>query len=148
VETQAILQNGIEASEGNCMKRFLLTAVITSLFAAQASHGQEPANSVSPLSPVSPVGSVKRDFRPDMRKSAIEMPIKTLLVPPQELKSEPVSIIGSGTKNDTKKDPKKKVRPGAVIWYPTTADAKKNSLLSGKPVLVFHLMGFLDDRFC
>ncbi len=111
------------------MKRFLLSALITTLFAAQASHGQEP---------------FKGGMKADMRKSIIEMAIKTLLVPPQELKSEPVSI----SKNDTKKDPKKKVRPGAVIWYPTTAEAKKNSLLSGKPVLVFHLMGFLDDRFC
>lgn len=119
----------MKAGEGNCMKRFLLSALITSLFAAQASHGQE---------------LVKPVFRPDMRKSAIEMPIKTLLVPPRELKSELLSI----NKNDTKKEPKKKVRPGAVIWYPTTAEAKKNSLLSGKPVLVFHLMGFLDDRFC
>lgn len=112
------------------MKRFILSAVVTSLFAAQAAHSQE-------LKPASPT------FRPDMGKAMIERPLKSLLLTPEALKTESLPKA-----EVSKKETKKKVKPGAVIWFPTTAQAKKNSLLSGKPVLVFHLMGFLDDRFC
>lgn len=112
------------------MKRFIFSALITSLFAVQAAHSQE-------LKATNPT------FRPDMGKALIERPVKSLLTLPASLKSESLP-----TSEIAKKETKKKVKPGSVIWYPTTAQAKKNSLLSGKPVLVFHLMGFLDDRFC
>ncbi len=41
-----------------------------------------------------------------------------------------------------------KVAPGAVIWHPTFDQALKASSKSKKPVMLFHLMGNLDDRFC
>ena len=41
-----------------------------------------------------------------------------------------------------------KVRPGLVTWHQSMADATRRSRKSGKPVLVFHMMGSLDDRFC
>jgi hypothetical protein len=41
-----------------------------------------------------------------------------------------------------------KVEPGAVKWHATLDDACKASAKSGKPVLLFQMMGSLDDKFC
>jgi hypothetical protein len=41
-----------------------------------------------------------------------------------------------------------KVEPGKVRWHPDLDVACKAATRSGKPVLVFHMMGRLDDRFC
>jgi hypothetical protein len=40
------------------------------------------------------------------------------------------------------------VEPGRVTWHPSFADARAASAKSGKPVLVFHMMGQLDKQFC
>ena len=41
-----------------------------------------------------------------------------------------------------------KVAPGRVSWHPTFAAACAASLASGKPVLLFQMMGNLDEQFC
>jgi hypothetical protein len=41
-----------------------------------------------------------------------------------------------------------KVEPGAVKWHATLDDACKASAKSGKPVLLFQMMGKLDEKFC
>jgi hypothetical protein len=41
-----------------------------------------------------------------------------------------------------------KVEPGLVKWHPTFAAACDASHKSGKPVLLFQMMGKLDDKFC
>jgi hypothetical protein len=40
------------------------------------------------------------------------------------------------------------VKPGLVNWHPTFADARAAAEKSGKPVLLFHMMGQLDKQFC
>jgi hypothetical protein len=40
------------------------------------------------------------------------------------------------------------VTPGLVHWHPSFDAACKASQMSGKPVLLFHLMGRLDQQFC
>jgi hypothetical protein len=40
------------------------------------------------------------------------------------------------------------VKPGLVKWHPTFADARAAAEKSGKPVLLFHMMGQLDKQFC
>jgi hypothetical protein len=40
------------------------------------------------------------------------------------------------------------VAPGKVKWHKTLADAQAASAKSGKPVLLFHMMGQLDKQFC
>jgi len=40
------------------------------------------------------------------------------------------------------------VKPGDVAWHPSFATACEASEQSGKPVLLFQLMGKLDDQFC
>lgn len=42
----------------------------------------------------------------------------------------------------------RKVAPGRVAWHASIADARARALVSGKPVLVFQLLGKLDDEFC
>src|SRR5262245_55030164 len=41
-----------------------------------------------------------------------------------------------------------KVAPGKVRWHADYAAACKAAAKSGKPVLLFQMMGKLDDRFC
>ncbi len=41
-----------------------------------------------------------------------------------------------------------KVKPGDVVWHPSFVAAREASQQSGKPVLLFQLMGKLDDQFC
>lgn len=41
-----------------------------------------------------------------------------------------------------------KVQPGLVEWNTDFETACAQSRKSGKPVLLFHMMGNLDDRFC
>jgi hypothetical protein len=40
------------------------------------------------------------------------------------------------------------VRPGLVAWLPDFGSALKASAQTGKPVLLFQMMGKLDDEFC
>jgi hypothetical protein len=41
-----------------------------------------------------------------------------------------------------------KVQPGLVHWHATFADACAAARKSGKPVLLFQMMGKLDEQFC
>jgi hypothetical protein len=41
-----------------------------------------------------------------------------------------------------------RVSPGKVHWHATFADACQAASKSDKPVLLFHMMGKLDDLFC
>jgi hypothetical protein len=41
-----------------------------------------------------------------------------------------------------------KVPPGKVAWHPSVAAASAAAKKSGKPVLLFHMMGRLDNKFC
>lgn len=40
------------------------------------------------------------------------------------------------------------VAPGKVRWHPSFAAAQAAAVRSGKPVLLFQMMGRLDQRFC
>ena len=41
-----------------------------------------------------------------------------------------------------------RVLPGLVQWHPTFEAARDAAEKSGRPVLVFHMMGQLDRQFC
>src|SRR4051794_39091391 len=45
-------------------------------------------------------------------------------------------------------DANPKVQPGKVKWHPDIETARKAAARSGKPVLVFSLLGRLDERNC
>lgn len=40
------------------------------------------------------------------------------------------------------------VAPGLVKWHASFADAQAAARVSGRPVLLFHMMGQLDKQFC
>ena len=50
-------------------------------------------------------------------------------------------------KEDTSNRTGKKVTPGKVRWHQDFAAAVEESRSSGKPVLLFQLLGQLDDEF-
>src|SRR5262249_35818612 len=84
----------------------------------------------------------------DISKGRIERPAKEVLadrsVPTNRQPApQPASLppTPSATANP-------KVEPGRVRWHPTFDAACAAAQKSGKPVLLFHLMGKLDDQFC
>jgi hypothetical protein len=75
---------------------------------------------------------------PDVGKGVIESPTKQLLTAntvPAAAPAAPAFV-------------NPKVEPGKVCWHKTFADACAAAKKSGKPVLLFQMMGKLDERFC
>ena len=82
-------------------------------------------------------------------KSAIEPPLERVLhrsgpmswsqpfVPARPVKASMAEPTNTG-----------RVRPGLVSWRPDFANACRASAQSGKPVLLFQMMGNLDKEFC
>jgi hypothetical protein len=68
----------------------------------------------------------------DVTKRVIETPTKRLVA----VKSAPAASVNP------------KVQPGKVRWHATFAAACAASAKSKKPVLLFHLLGKLDNQFC
>jgi hypothetical protein len=76
--------------------------------------------------------------RLDRTKSKIETPVKDLAAISAQLRE--------AAKNQTFVNPK--VAPGKVRWHADLAAACRAAQKSGKPVLLFQMMGKLDDQFC
>jgi hypothetical protein len=57
--------------------------------------------------------------------------------------SEPAGRAGHNVAADNPK-----VEPGLVRWHPSFAAACAAAKKSGKPVLLFQMMGRLDEQFC
>ena len=72
----------------------------------------------------------------DDRKRVIERPTEAVLA-----KSEDAKAAAKEFENP-------KVAPGKVKWHADFAAACAASKTSGKPVLLFQMMGKLDDKFC
>lgn len=70
-----------------------------------------------------------RFLRADRAKGAIEQPIRRSLGSAQAARPE-------------------RVAPGAVRWHASFDTARAAAKKSGKPVLLFQLLGALDQRFC
>jgi hypothetical protein len=71
-------------------------------------------------------------------KHVIESPTKRVLAD----RSAPVPTAPGGAFVNPK------VRPGKVRWHADFDAACRAARKSGKPVLLFQMMGNLDDRFC
>lgn len=85
----------------------------------------------------------------DMRKSIIEMPLKTTINPEfqSESKVEKPALIEERVVAVTDKGVAK-VKPGDVSWLANFDDACAAARKSGRPVLLFAMLGNLDDKFC
>ena len=75
---------------------------------------------------------------PYLTKSAIESPTKLVV-----RNATKVAPVRSG---ETFVNPK--VTPGKVNWHPSLDAACSAARKSGKPILLFQMMGKLDDKFC
>jgi hypothetical protein len=69
----------------------------------------------------------------DVTKLTIEAPVKTLLK--------------SAAPVDAQDFENRKVAPGLVHWHDGFAAACARAKVSGKPVLLFHMMGNLNNEF-
>jgi hypothetical protein len=69
--------------------------------------------------------------RPNPTKFEVESPTKT--------------VVGASA---TLADANPKVRPGLVRWHASFQEACNAARRSGKPVLLFQMMGRLDHQFC
>jgi hypothetical protein len=134
----------------------------------------DQSNGAQPRVADRPVIQAARHLVPDMSKGRVEMPVKSLLFdkfkqpseaskarsvvapesvavpvpPPAELRLKaPAKTVGSSQKPSLK-NRNEKVEPGKVRWHKMVQTAMDASKQSGKPVLLFQMMGHLDDRFC
>jgi hypothetical protein len=76
--------------------------------------------------------------RVDVGKYAAEFPTKELLA----------RTFTKATAEPAESFVNPKVEPGLVRWHESFESACSASEKSGKPVLLFQMMGNLDDRFC
>src|SRR5262249_32164036 len=78
---------------------------------------------------------------PDVsKKKVVESPTTTLVAESAPAPA-PATKPTDGTNNPA-------VEPGKVKWHRTLADAQAAAEKSGRPVLLFHMMGQLDKQFC
>jgi hypothetical protein len=84
---------------------------------------------------------------PPMRaKGSVEAAAKTVLANTAGLNGGAPTVANANAIVPQSDNPK--VKPGLVSWHPTMADACAAAKRTGKPVLLFQLMGNLDERFC
>jgi hypothetical protein len=99
--------------------------------------GQKGKNAVPAR--VAVPAAVKRIRPADVSKMGIEMPTQELLA--KNTASAPPGAAASPFTNP-------RVQPGKVRWHATVEQANAASAASGKPVLIFSMMGRLDEKFC
>ena len=102
--------------------KLLLTACCAVAFTAPHARTQPPPPKAPPV---------------DVGKRAVEMPSKAVAA-----KTAPAAPANPAQPNNPT------VEPGKVKWHNSFEDAKAAAAKSGKPVLLFHMMGRLDQQFC
>jgi hypothetical protein len=112
---------------------FLASGVISLSLSVACSMGC--AQQTEPAKPQPVLAGVK--FRLDVGKSVVERPTEQLLASAATAANDPTSAFVNP-----------KVEPGKVKWHADFATARAASAKSGKPVLLFQMMGKLDDQFC
>lgn len=117
--------------------------------------------------PMAPLAAQEVDPLKFLSKDAIETPIReateasrltphgaeipSSLVPPDmskvviELAIKKYSVGSSPKELGAAEGP---VQPGLVRWHESFDAAREASLVTGKPVLLFQLLGRLDEEFC
>lgn len=89
--------------------------------------------------------------RVDVRKSVIENPLKKLVATTRTKTTQPVKAARVTPKETPPTSPAKfenpKVSAGKVRWHADFEKARAAAMISGKPVLLFQMIGRLDQRF-
>ena len=84
------------------------------------------------------------------KRKIIELPVTEIVADESAGDEQPKpEAAGKGAVASDKKpvDDNPRVEPGKVKWHASFDAAKEAAAKSGKPVLLFHLMGQLDQRF-
>jgi len=84
--------------------------------------------------------------RRDRTKLLLQAPTKSVLAGTRETQNAPFPSVERRPSGGQLDNPK--VQPGNVRWHPTMTAACAAARRSGKPVLLFQMMGNLDERFC
>lgn len=117
-----------------CLPQALVAGFALLVSAAVAARAEE---SIAPV-PAGPNPAIA--LAPlDVRKAVIELPTERMLrarTAPSPVPPPAVAAVNP------------KVEPGKVRWHTSFAAACEASEKSGKPVLLFQLMGKLDEQFC
>lgn len=82
----------------------------------------------------------------DLKKRDVETPVRAAAVRPDVGKSMvefPVLELLAAAEADMRR-----VAPGLVSWHPSFEKACEAAKASGNPVLLFQLLGNLDEEFC
>ena len=84
------------------------------------------------------------------KRLVIEKPVTEIVADDTSTENtrQPNELFSEEIASDEKPlDDNPKVEPGMVRWHESFDEAKEAATSSGKPVLLFHLMGQLDQRF-
>ncbi|MBK9279307.1 MAG: hypothetical protein IPM93_14185 [Candidatus Obscuribacter sp.] len=104
-----------------------------------------------PAKELPPAAGVPLDMAP-VSKQAIEMPTKNLI----SLQSRAIATEAEKTRRPDERQGTvrqegldgKTVLPGKIAWHKSLSQAIDRSRSSGKPVLLFYMLGRLDKEFC
>jgi hypothetical protein len=86
-------------------------------------------------------------LEPAVTAKSVSTPAKEVSSPAKEV-SSPAKDVPARAHKPALKPQQEKVAPGKVHWHRAIQTAMDASKQSGKPVLLFQMMGHLDDRFC
>jgi hypothetical protein len=105
----------------------------------------------APVSKLEPAVTAKSVSTPAKEVSSpakeVSSPAKDVSSPAKEV-SSPAKDVPARAHKPALKPQQEKVAPGKVHWHRAIQTAMDASKQSGKPVLLFQMMGHLDDRFC
>lgn len=127
------------------MSRYPLLAVSLIFTAVASGDGEKPVDFrksriETPLKAVVAKQAKEALVKVDVRKRVIESPLK--------------SVVGKAATDDAPQTAKRddatnnpEVQPGLVRWHADWEQAKSAAARSGKPILLFQLLGQLDREF-
>lgn len=114
----------------------VLGVLLSNLSPALAAPGSDSAKEVMRLDPA------------PMTKMAIESPVKSIWQSGRPAPADLNLLRVNSPSAVPAKPSMAKVQPGLVNWRGNLSDALSASKVSGKPVLLFQLLGNLDDAYC
>lgn len=140
-----------------------LATGLVAVFTTVAAYLHQPASVHIPPLPLNPpetaapltASVIDSPDNPNQTLPSSPMPAAPLAtvepVPPAEESNPPSSFVDlpemvQPTPPVVERNPL--VSPGLVRWHASFAAAQEAAQRSGKPVLLFHMMGHLDRQFC
>lgn len=115
----------------------LAILILIRAIAGTESPAQEPPNRPPPANTIVS-GEIPAFLTPYVSKGLIEAPTEKLLAAK--------TVLAAVSPSSKFVNPK--VQPGKVHWHKDFDAACRAAGKSGKPVLLFQMMGKLDDQFC